>query len=162
MILVTGGERSGKSSFALEKALAAGEKRAFVATAEPFDGEMADRIKKHKEERKDLFETFEEPVHIDEILAKTATYDVCIVECLTTWLGNVIYRKLDPSVMTDELVGALNGNEIIVTNEVGMGVIPADAVTRKYVDDLGRLNARIAKMADEVYFMVSGIPVRVK
>ncbi len=162
MILVTGGERSGKSSFALEKGLDVGNKRAFIATAEPFDDEMTDRIRKHKEERKVLFETFEEPVRLDKILKKTASYDVCIVECLTTWLGNILYRELDPMVMTDGLIKALNGNEIIVTNEVGMGVISADPMTRKYVDDLGRLNSKIAKMADEVYFMVSGIPVKVK
>ncbi len=162
MILVTGGERSGKSSFALKKALEFGAKRAFIATAEAIDDEMRRRIEKHKSERADLFDTFEEPIYIDKILMKTSSYDVCVVECMTTWIGNILYRALDLNERVENFIDSLNGNEIIVTNEVGMGIVPVDAMTRRYVEELGRLNARIAKLCDEVYFMVSGIAVKIK
>ncbi len=162
MILVTGGERSGKSAYALKRGIELGRKRAFIATAEAIDDEMKERIERHKSKRKDLFDTFEEPIYIDKILLKTASYDVCVVECLTTWVGNLIYKNMNVSEMAERFMSSLSGNEIIVTNEVGMGIVPVDAMTRRYVEELGRLNAKIAGMANEVYFMVSGIEVKIK
>ena len=139
-----------------------GKKRAFIATAVPFDNEMKERIKKHKNERGMLFDTFEEPIYLNKILKKTNSYDVRIIECLTTWLGNLFYEKLDPNIMSERLIESLNGNEIIVTNEVGMGIVPNNPMTRQYVEELGRLNAKIAALCDEVYFMVSGIALKIK
>ncbi|MHB8071760.1 MAG: bifunctional adenosylcobinamide kinase/adenosylcobinamide-phosphate guanylyltransferase [Candidatus Cryosericum sp.] len=162
MILITGGEKSGKSTYALRLALEQGARRAFVATAEAFDDEMRLRIKRHKEERGDLFETIEEPVEIPSVLRRLSSYDVVLVDCMTTWLGNLMYYKRDIGTMKDELLTSISGNEIIVTNEVGMGIIPLEASTRAYVEDLGRLNAALAQRAERVIFMVSGLPLVLK
>lgn len=162
MILITGGERSGKSRLALELALKKGEKRAFIATAEAIDEEMSSRIAKHKEERGNLFDTYEEPLDIHAILKKTGDYDVVVVECMTTWLENLFHYDRNIDEMVEKFIASINGNEIIVSNEIGMGVIPENPLTRTFVEALGRLNARIAQIADEVYFVVSGIGVKIK
>ncbi len=161
MILITGGERAGKSDFAVRLAMKE-SKRAFIATAEPFDDEMSYRIKKHKRDRKDLFDTFEEPIDIAKILDITKKYDVCVIDCMTTWIGNLFYHEVEKTSVIDEFVRNLSGNEIIVTNEVGMGIIPNDKATRMYVEELGRLNKRLAGIADKVFFMISGIPLKIK
>ncbi len=162
MVLITGGERSGKSTYALELALSKGSRRAFIATAEAFDDEMRLRIRHHKEERGSRFETVEEPVEIARAVGRLSSYDAVIIDCMTTWLGNLLYYKRDIIAMRDELLAALSGNEIIVTNEVGMGIIPLEAATRTYVEELGRLNAALARKADHVIFMVAGLPLIVK
>ncbi len=162
MILITGGERAGKSDFAVKKALSCGKKRAFLATAESFDDEMRSRIDKHKKDRGDLFDTFEEPVNLEKILNKTSEYDVCVIDCMTTWLGNLFYHKIDITSEVGIFLNSLNGNEIIVTNEVGMGIIPIDTMTRKYVEELGRLNSKLASVASEVFLMVAGIAMKIK
>lgn len=161
MILITGGERSGKSDFAVKLAMKE-SKRAFIATAEPFDDEMSSRIKRHKRDRKDLFDTFEEAIDIAKILNTTKNYDVCVIDCMTTWIGNLFYHEVEKKSIIDEFVRNLSGNEIIVTNEVGMGIIPTDKATRIYVEELGKLNKRLAETADKVFFMVSGIPIKIK
>lgn len=162
MILVTGGEKSGKSTYALRLALEKGARRAFIATAEAFDDEMRSRIKHHQEERGNLFETIEEPVEVPSVLRRLSSYDVVLVDCMTTWLGNLMYYKRDLTAMKDGLLTSVSGNEIIVTNEVGMGIIPLEASTRAYVEELGRLNAALAQRAERVVFMVAGLPLIVK
>jgi adenosylcobinamide kinase/adenosylcobinamide-phosphate guanylyltransferase len=162
MILITGGERSGKSTYAMRIALERGTRRAFVATAEPFDDEMRARIKRHREERGSLFETIEEPVEVPTVLRRCASYDVVLVDCMTTWLGNLMHYQRDILAMKDELLASVSGNEVLVTNEVGMGIIPIDASTRLYVEELGRLNAALAQRADQVIFMVAGLPLILK
>jgi adenosylcobinamide kinase/adenosylcobinamide-phosphate guanylyltransferase len=161
MILVTGGERSGKSDFAVKMAIKKST-RAFIATAEPFDDEMRSRIEKHRKDRKDLFDTFEEPLYLSETLKMTKNYDVCVIDCMTTWVGNLMYHGADYQLEMSGFISNLNGNEIIVSNEVGMGIISIDKMTRMYVEFLGRLNQKIANVADEVFFMVSGIPMKIK
>jgi adenosylcobinamide kinase/adenosylcobinamide-phosphate guanylyltransferase len=162
MILVTGGERSGKSAYAMRIALERGTRRAFVATAEPLDDEMRARIKRHREDRGSLFETIEEPVEVPTVLRRCASYDVVLVDCMTTWLGNLMHYQRDILAMKDELLASVSGNEVLVTNEVGMGIIPVDASTRLYVEELGRLNAALAQRADQVIFMVAGLPLVLK
>ncbi len=166
MILLTGGVKCGKSSKALEFALRY-KKRAFLATGVPFDEEMVRRIERHKEERKDLFDTYEEPVKIYEVIEKIKNnYDVIVIDCMTTWLGNLFYHfENDLERIQQEIekfLNSLSGKEIIITNEVGLGVIPADRVSRKYVDTLGILNSKLALLSDEVYLMISGIGVKIK
>ena len=162
MILILGGVKSGKSSFALRKALEHPEPRAFVATAEPIDEEMQARIERHRRERGDLFETFEEPVELPRLLERLEGYSVVVVDCLTVWLGNLFHYGLDVRDYCDRLLSSLRGNEVIVSNEVGLGVIGADRTTRLYVEQLGRLNSEIAGMADEVYMMIAGMSLRLK
>ena len=162
MILLTGGVKSGKSTYALRLSQKY-TKKAFIATAEPFDDEMKIRIKKHKSERDISFTTFEEPLEISSVIRSISNdYDVIIVECLTTWLSNVMYYKKDTEKYIEDFISPLSGKEIIVTNEVGLGIIPSDLLSRKYVDYIGYLNSRTAAKSDEVYLMVSGIPVKIK
>jgi adenosylcobinamide kinase/adenosylcobinamide-phosphate guanylyltransferase len=162
MILVTGGEKSGKSTYAMRTALAQGPRRAFVATAEAFDDEMRSRITRHRQERGASFETVEEAIEVPAALRRLAGYDVVLVDCMTTWLGNLLHYGRDREVMAKDLLASLSGHEIIVTNEVGMGIIPLEPSTRLYVEDLGRLNAALAERADRVVFMVAGIPLDLK
>ncbi|AEH51779.1 bifunctional adenosylcobinamide kinase/adenosylcobinamide-phosphate guanylyltransferase [Pseudothermotoga thermarum] len=166
MILITGGVKSGKSRKALEIAKKF-EKRAFIATGVGFDKEMKERIERHKKERGDDFVTFEEPLKIYEVISRIKDqFDVIVVDCLTTWLGNLFFEYQDDFETIERhvnlLLENLCGKELIVTNEVGLGVIPADFVTRKYVETLGKLNSLIAQRCDEVYLMVCGIGVRIK
>ncbi|WP_448377981.1 bifunctional adenosylcobinamide kinase/adenosylcobinamide-phosphate guanylyltransferase [Fervidobacterium sp.] len=165
MILITGGMKSGKSTFALNMALKY-TKRAFLATGVPFDEEMRLRIEKHKAERKELFDTFEEPVNVTEVLKNIDDkYDVILFECLTTYLGNLYYYQLDVQERIDRLVDVLANikcDVIIVTNEVGWGIIPENPTARQYAEMLGKTNTRLAKLAKEVYLVVSGIGVRIK
>ena len=162
MILITGGEKSGKSTYALRLAMERGPRRAFVATAEAFDDEMRARIKHHKEERGVSVRDDRGTGRVPAILRRLSSYDVVLVDCMTTWLGNLMYYKRDLGAMKDELLASVSGNEIIVTNEVGMGIIPMDASTRSYVEELGRLNAALAQRAEQVVFMVAGLPLTLK
>jgi adenosylcobinamide kinase/adenosylcobinamide-phosphate guanylyltransferase len=157
--LITGGIKSGKSRFALELASAFPSPRRFLATAEAFDDEMRDRIARHKAEREGLFETVEEPLRVHEALA-----DRMILDCVPLWLNNMMYygkeSEIEPTL--DALVAGLPGDMVIVTNEVGMGFVPADALSRRYGVLLGRANARLAAACDAVVLMVAGVPLWVK
>lgn len=165
MILITGGVKSGKSTFALRKALEY-EKRAFVATGVPFDDEMKVRIQRHKEERGELFDTFEEPVNVADILKEIdGRYSVILFECLTTYLGNLFYYGIDVQKELEKLINVLismKSEVIVVTNEVGWGIIPDNELSRKYAEILGRTNTTLASIAKEVYSVIAGIEVRIK
>ena len=157
--LVTGGIKSGKSSHALSLAEEFPEPRRFLATAEALDDEMRDRIRRHRAEREGRFETFEEPLRIHERLMENL-----VLDCLTLWVNNVIYHEKEAEFedWLDAVVKGLPCNIVIVTNEVGMGFVPADALSRRYGILLGRANARIASACDRVVLMVAGQPLRVK
>lgn len=157
--LITGGIKSGKSSHALVLAGDFPEPRRFLATAQALDGEMELRIARHKAERAGRFETIEEPLLIHERLGESM-----ILDCLTLWVNNVIYyeREAEFDTWLDALVDRLPKNIVIVTNEVGMGFVPADALSRRYGILLGKANARIASACDRVILMVAGQPLRVK
>jgi len=161
MILITGGVRSGKSTIALELARKFKEPRLFIATSEPFDTEMKRKIKAHKRSRGNGFILREEPTEIFRPL-KTDKFSVCVIDCVTTWVGNLMHHGKDPKKYFDSFLRALTGKEIIVTNEVGWGVIPADADSRQYINLLGDINKKLAARADNVYLMVSGIKVKIK
>lgn len=158
-LLITGGIKSGKSSYALERAnLLQGEKN-FLATAIPFDKEMEDRIVRHKEERGPEFFTTEESldIHIHKM-------DNLILDCVTVWMNNLFYKEREDewkSILT-QFLSHNKGNIIIVTNEVGLGNIPMDSITRKYNEYLAAANKLIASSMDEVVLMVSGLPMWVK
>lgn len=162
VILIGGGARSGKSRYALEKARAIAGTRAFVATAQPRDEEMAVRIQHHREERGDEFITIEEPIELARVIAE-ASFDVLVVDCLTLWLSNLMFA--DNHCEIDALVTASQATLrtiIFVTNEVGSGIVPDNALARDFRDRAGILNQRIAAIAGEVYFMVFGQPLRIK
>lgn len=157
--LLTGGVKSGKSRRALELAEEFPGQRSFLATATPFDDEMRDRIARHRAERADAFLTIEEPFAID-----LAVRESMILDCIPMWLNNLFFaeREAEWEPILERLIGAMPRDIVIVTNEIGMGVIPADPMSRRYGLTLGLINARLAAAVDRVELMVAGLPLRVK
>lgn len=167
IIFVLGGSRSGKSTFALEETSAISGKKAFIATAECLDEEMRMRIEKHRQERRKDWVTYEEPLYIARLMEKIrGEYDVISIDCLTLWLSNIMHAGLDAEDEVKRLTQAISGNcppiLYIISNEVGLGIVPASPMGREYRDNLGFLNQEIARIANNVYFMVAGIPLKVK
>jgi len=174
IVLVTGGVRSGKSSWALAEAnqLSSGNKM-FIATAEPIDDEMRLRINKHQLERGETWQTIEAPERLAEAIASTPNEAIMIVDCCTVWLGNVWHRSnADINKMNDAIDGLLlsmrswqeqnSGVMFVISNEVGWGIVPHEAGVRLYRDTIGTLNQRIAQIAEDVFMCVSGIAVLIK
>jgi len=179
-ILITGGARSGKSRFAQELALKSGRAVLFVATAEAGDEEMQGRIEEHQRKRPSSWNTLEATTHLGkEILKKVSGAQVVIVDCITLLVSNIFNQfadqtgeQIDASLVEkevtreiDELIDCikrLDASFIIVTNEVGMGLVPANRIGRLYRDLLGKANQLLQEQADEVYLMVAGLPVRIK
>lgn len=181
LTLILGGARSGKSSYAQRLAAERGRVVVYVATAEAGDGEMADRIAAHRAERPAHWQTLEAPravgVAIREaaIRSDTGQADVILIDCLTLLANNVIV-PLPEAITAPEAEAALNveieallnayahsaAEWLIVSNEVGLGLVPPYPLGRVYRDALGRANQRLAAMADEVLFMVAGLPLKVK
>lgn len=170
IVLITGGARSGKSSFALENASKSSGKKYFVATAEGYDEEMKQRIENHRKERSHHWITIEEPVNIWKVLTEIDRPDtVAILDCLTLWVSNLMKEDREATIMErsfkeflDVLRQLKNLNLYIVTNDVGMGIVPENPLARIYRDMLGKLNQAVAELADEVYLMISGIALKVK
>jgi len=165
--LITGGSRSGKSSYALELAESA-EKPFFIATAGIGDNEMADRIQKHQAERGEHWTTIEEQVHLAQAvqLAADKNADFIIVDCLTLWVSNILFdNTVELEVEMEKLkkiIQEINIPLVFVSNEVGSGIVPDNAVSRQFRDDAGRVNQAIAKKVDIVVLTVSGIHVMIK
>ena len=161
--LITGGVKSGKSSRALELARKQFQKPIhFIATAEALDEEMRIRIARHREERGEDFETYEEPVDIDKAIITAGSNTV--LDCIPVWVNNLIYynRESEFSIILAAFLFNISRNCIVVTNETGLGNIPFDETTRRYNTLLAEANRKIAAVADVVEFMVSGIPLKVK
>jgi len=168
LIFVLGGARSGKSSFALQQGKGYSS-RAFLATAEPLDSEMAIRIQKHKRSRGSAWTTCEIPVQLAEWFTQQgANYSCVVVDCLTLWLNNLLREKVRPRQVLSHVrkflkaMRACQSQVVMVSNELGLGLVPGDAVSREFRDVAGRINQFIAAEADEVYFLVSGLPLRLK
>jgi len=172
IIFITGGARSGKSSFALAEASHIKGLKAYIATAESLDEEMEKRIEKHRKDRGNDWDTFEEPLKIAQTLQKTADdHAVVLLDCLTLWVSNLLHAGVDIQEKMDGLINALMKYKtgtgkasvmIIVSNEVGMGIVPGNEMAREFRDWAGILNQKVASAADEVYVTVSGIPVKIK
>ena len=168
--LIIGGARSGKSAHgeALIEDCRAGEgaKPLYIATATPGDGEMAARIRKHKRRRGDRWETLEEPLEIARALEANARPDrTILLDCLTLWLSNLMGKGRDMAVETARLVGALDNLEgpvVLIANEVGLGIVPDNALAREFRDQAGLLNQAVARRAERVVFMAAGLPMTVK
>jgi len=171
---VLGGARSGKSSFALSLAHRTGGRVVFVATAEGLDDEMRQRIERHRRERPQHWRTLEAPVELGEALRTEAgVADVVLIDCLGLLVANVMGEDTDDAAALEarldaEVDGLLAAHQagaatfIVVSNEVGMGVVPAYASGRVFRDLLGRVNQKLARAADRVYWMVAGLAVEVK
>lgn len=164
VVLIGGGSRSGKSTFALETARARGNRLAFVATAEALDEEMRERIAAHQRGRGPEFTTIEEPLDLGRVLDE-ARFDAIVVDCLTLWLSNLMLAGRDVEAETRALIGAATrqaGHVLLVTNEVGCGIVPDNESARCFRDLAGRMNQDVARAASEVYWMVFGHPLRIK
>jgi adenosylcobinamide kinase/adenosylcobinamide-phosphate guanylyltransferase len=169
LYFITGGARSGKSAFAEKLADGFSGKRAYIATAQALDAEMVKKIEHHRKRRGASWDTFEEPLAVNELVSKlSGRYPVVLLDCLTLWLSNVIAHTDGDGLVTSrsvELVAALRdfgGVCIAVSNEVGLGIVPDNPLARRFRDLAGMLNQKAAQAADEAYFMASGIPVKLK
>lgn len=168
IVLIGGGVRSGKSSFALETALRLGNRRAFVATATALDDEMKTRIDRHRREREGEFTTVEEPVDLAAALDSLSDCDVAVVDCLTLWLSNLLLHQESTDAIlarVDDVVRVLEKRRfhvVLVTNEVGMSVHPPTPLGRMFVEVTGWTHQRIAKVADEIYLAALGTTLRMK
>lgn len=181
IVLVTGGSRSGKSEFAEKLAEKSNQKICYIATTEVFDDEMANRVKKHQSRRGNNWDTLEIPYKIDEHLGEIKKYDTALLDCLTMLVSNKMFSyeidynhdSIDKIKCIEEeiiffienmlsILSKIETKIIVVTNEVGLGIIPENRLSRVYRDIVGKANQIVAKYADEVYFVVSGIPMKLK
>ncbi|GER86438.1 adenosylcobinamide kinase/adenosylcobinamide phosphate guanyltransferase [Dictyobacter vulcani] len=184
LVLVLGGARSGKSTFAERLAVQSGRQVAYIATATASDEDMRDRIARHQAARSATWQTIEEPLHLAAAVERAAKLaDVLILDCMTVWLSNWLFSQDQSEHMEDDtisaqhyagalheidaLLGAVAALEagktlVVVTNEVGLGIVPAYALGRVYRDILGLINQRIAAVSSRVYLMVAGLGVDIK
>lgn len=174
IILITGGSRSGKSAYAQRIAESRPGERAYIATCPVIDEEMAERIKKHRQARKQGWSTIEETENLVAAFHTAKGSQTILVDCLTLWVNNLLYKAesanttLNEEEMTArslevlEACKGLPGTVIFVTNETGMGIVPADPQSRLFRDLAGRCNQIIAGSADSVIMMISGIAVTIK
>jgi adenosylcobinamide kinase/adenosylcobinamide-phosphate guanylyltransferase len=168
IILVTGGARSGKSKYAEQRTAELGVRRLYVATAEAKDEEMARRIAAHQKRRGDRWDTVEEFVELAEaLLARRGKIDCALVDCLTLWISNLLLRcggkyveeKVEQLI---ETLPQLDFHVVLVTNEIGWGIVPANPLARQFRDLAGWTNQRMAAAANEVVLTVAGIPMILK
>lgn len=168
--LIVGGARSGKSTFALKLAEENYRNRAFIATATAIDDEMKLRIAAHRKKRKGKYKTVEEEVNLVKALKNLPeSIEAAVIDCLTVWLGNLFYNCGDDEVAVKEKVDAfvkqipkVKCDIILVTNEVGCGIVPNNDLARSFRDMSGYMNRVVADKVDSVYLCTCGIPVKIK
>ncbi len=164
--LVLGGARSGKSVFAEQHAARSGLQKIYLATGEASDDEMKARIALHQERRGDDWTTFDAPIELaQEIATRSSGTSIVLVDCLTLWINNLITAALDLDTAFDDLaarLGDVRGPVVLVSSEVGLGIVPENALARRFRDAQGRLNQQMAALADEVYFLTAGLPMTLK
>lgn len=170
--LVLGGARSGKSRYAEQQAIASNLPVRYLATAEAGDQEMRERIRHHRQRRPAHWQTLEEPIRLAEAIRQHAVDGCCLlIDCLTLWLSNVLFDKqgnLQETLFTAERAALLealaqcDGRVIMVSNEVGLGVVAADAMTRRFVDEAGFLHQALAQICDSVVLVTAGLPQKLK
>jgi adenosylcobinamide kinase / adenosylcobinamide-phosphate guanylyltransferase len=166
-VLILGGARSGKTAFAEQLAIRSGSRPAYLATAEALDGEMRDRVASHKAGRAARFTTIEEPIALSAALLKAgAHHDVILVDCLTLWITNLLMANEDVAKAVSELGATLmelkTAKVILVSNEVGLGIVPDNAMARTFRDLAGAAHQRLAEICDDAYFIVAGLPLTLK
>jgi adenosylcobinamide kinase / adenosylcobinamide-phosphate guanylyltransferase len=165
LTLVLGGARSGKSRHAEAMVTALPRPWLYLATGEPRDNEMAARIAEHRARRGGEWQTVEAPRDLALALAAVPPGATALIDCLTLWLTNVMLAGDDVDVEIARLEQAVEertGSVILVANEVGLGIVPENALARRFRDAAGRLNQRLARLADHVVLLVAGIPMKVK
>jgi adenosylcobinamide kinase/adenosylcobinamide-phosphate guanylyltransferase len=170
LTLLIGGCRSGKSRYALELADASGLKnKTFIATCQAFDQEMEERIAKHKQERGAEWTTVEEPLDVPRVLEeKGLPSSLIVLDCLTLWVSNLLQQEqgqdwvLEQGLKLGQALDAACGHVLVVSNEVGQGIVPDNPMARTFRDQVGWLNQLVAARADKVVWMVAGLPMTVK
>lgn len=169
LILVTGGARSGKSRFAEHLAHSFGAPLGYLATCEPRDAEMDQRIIRHRERRGSEWSTIEEPLRLAESLADNdGMFRVILVDCVTLWLSNLLLTHEEPELVMAAVRGLVEAASklttplVLVTNEVGMGIVPENRLARLFRDLAGETNELLAAAADEVHVVFAGIPLKLK
>jgi len=166
LTLVLGGARSGKSAFAEKLVEAASPERLYLATGQAWDDEMRARIASHQSRRGDGWQTLEAPVELTEALQDNARDErPILVDCLTLWVTNLMLGEHDIEAAFERLAAALpglSGPVVFVSNEVGLGIVPDNAMARAFRDHAGRLHQQIAGLADEVHFVAAGLPLKMK
>ncbi len=166
-VLVLGGARSGKTSFAERLAMRLGEKPVYLATAEALDREMRERVETHRRTRSGRFATIEEPINLtDAIIESSKVYDVVLVDCLTLWITNLLVAGEDVAGLVEELAVTLQqirpARVILISNEVGLGIVPDNALARSFRDLAGAAHQRLAEICTDVYFVAAGLPLTMK
>ena len=166
--LILGGARSGKSRLAEKLAAESGCAVTYIATSQPLDGEMNERVRHHRERRPGHWALIEEPIELARILRDNARADTCLlVDCLTLWLTNLLMLE-DPQRLTAErdallqCLAELPGEIVFVSNETGMGVVPLGELTRRYVDEAGWLHQALAERCQRIVLTVAGLPLTLK
>ena len=166
IILVLGGARSGKSVFAETLVDQSGLLKCYLATAQVYDDEMRSRVDEHKLRRGPEWELAEEPLELCGALAQVASKDMAVlVDCLTLWVTNLMMAGRDQALEADALASSLRtlpGTIVLVSNEVGQGIVPENAMARAFRDHAGLLHQKVAAVADEVYFVTAGLPQKLK
>ncbi|RDE09982.1 bifunctional adenosylcobinamide kinase/adenosylcobinamide-phosphate guanylyltransferase [Pelagibacterium lacus] len=166
-ILVLGGARSGKTALAERLAIAGSTAPAYLATAEALDDEMIERVSAHQRSREGRFTTIEEPLELSQALfAASHAHDVILVDCLTLWITNLLSMERDVAEEVDTLIETLEAittaRIIVVSNEVGLGIVPDNALARTFRDLTGAAHQELAAICEHVYFVVAGLPMVVK
>ena len=170
LVFITGGARSGKSGFAVTEAEKAGDRLVYIATATAGDPEMEERIRRHRDERGNGWETIEEPLDLAGTVKRIPPERVIVIDCLTLWLTNLLMqnsegfedRAKQEAVRVAAALKAYEGDVFVVSNEVGLGLVPENALARIFRDAAGAVNRKMAEAADEVYLVVSGLPLKIK
>jgi adenosylcobinamide kinase/adenosylcobinamide-phosphate guanylyltransferase len=168
IILVGGGTRSGKSGFALSLAKKLGTRRLFIATGQAKDAEMAERIRRHRDSRGSDFPTLEVPLALAEALGEVKDIDVVVIDCLTLWLANLLLEGESAETIEGRVreLGVVlerrTFHAVVVTNEVGLGIVPESTLGRLFRDVAGLAHQELSRRADEVYFALLGTLLRLK
>ena len=173
IILITGGARSGKSRHAQQLAESLSGRRLFVATCPVIDEEMRQRIERHRLDRQEAgWQTVEETVNLGQVLLDDLDHDVVLIDCLTLWVNNLLYTDAGNALSEDalavksrqllEVCAGRPGVVIMVTNEVGLGIVPENPLARRYRDLVGRCNQEVGAVADRVVMTTCGIPMTIK
>lgn len=162
LTFLVGGARSGKSALAVDLARRWGGAVTFIATAEPGDNEMAERIQAHRDSRPTEWTTVEEPLELASAIERAAADAAVVVDCISLWVANVLDQDVDARNEAAVAAALRRERAIVVSNEVGLGIVPASELGRRYRDVLGRVNARWASAADEAVFVVAGKMLRLQ
>jgi len=166
--LVLGGARSGKSHYAEQVAIESGLPVIYIATAEAGDAEMQGRIEKHRQDRPQHWQTVEEPIKLADVIQQYSSSNSCLlIDCLTLWLTNILFDKQgneqqslfgQESKALFKALGVFSGQLVMVSNEVGLGIVPIEKMTRRFVDEVGLLHQQIVSYSDKVVLVTAGLP----